>query len=141
MRLVILLFPWLELFGLISLGVETSALTAVGYVFLTLCLGVALLRYQGMGMLQRLRDTQTGSVLGPQLLLDDMVVGFAAILLIIPGLLTDVFALLVLIGPVRRRLARFFGSPAPEAYRPAQDGSSQVTVEGSYTRVDDETRD
>ncbi len=36
MRLLILLLPWLELFSLIKLGVETSALTALLYVFVTL---------------------------------------------------------------------------------------------------------
>ena len=40
MRLFILLLPWLELFTLIQLGIETSALTAIAYVLGTLVLGV-----------------------------------------------------------------------------------------------------
>ena len=37
MRFIIMLLPWLELFTLIQLGIETSALTALGYVLFTLC--------------------------------------------------------------------------------------------------------
>ena len=47
MRLLIALLPWLELFTLIQLGIETSALTAIGYVLLTLLLGIVILQWQG----------------------------------------------------------------------------------------------
>ena len=50
MRVFFLLLPWLELFTLIQLGIETSALTALGYVFLTFLAGLFVLRIQGMGM-------------------------------------------------------------------------------------------
>ena len=70
MRVFFLLLPWLELFTLIQLGIETSALTAIAYVVLTFALGLAVLRRQGMGMFERLRQSQQGSVIGPGLLLD-----------------------------------------------------------------------
>jgi hypothetical protein len=85
MRLFIMLLPWLELFTLIQLGIETSALTAIGYVLATLALGVLVLQRQGQGMFERLREAQEGRIIGPQLLLDDMAMGLAGLLLIIPG--------------------------------------------------------
>ena len=45
-------------------------------------------------------------------------------------------ALVVLVGPLRRRLARVIGGPEPEPYRPERDTTSQVTLEGQYRRVD-----
>ncbi|MDO8862499.1 FxsA family protein [Haliea sp. E1-2-M8] len=137
MRYIIILLPWLELFTLIQLGVETSALTALGYVLVTLMLGLWLLRRQGQGMFQRLREAQEGAVLGPQLLLDDMVVGLAGLLLMVPGIISDVAALVVLIGPLRRKLQRWFGGPQPEPYRPERDPSDPTTLEGEYRRLDD----
>jgi UPF0716 protein FxsA len=137
MRLLILLLPWLELATLIQLGVETSALTALAYVFLTLMLGLMLLRRQGEGMLQHLREVETGRVIGPRLLVDDMAFGLAGLLLIIPGMITDCAAIMVLIGPVRRRLARWWGGPQPEPYAPERDATSHTTIEGSYRRLDD----
>ena len=137
MRLFVLLLPWLELFTLIELGIHTSALTALGYVFFTLMLGMAILQRQGQGMFERLRQSQQGRLVGPQLLLDDMALGLAGILLMIPGLISDFAALIVMIGPLRRRLARWlFGAP-PEPYAPERDAAGHVTIEGQYRRVDD----
>jgi len=138
MRFLVALLPWLELFTLIKLGTETSALTALAYVFGTFVLGIAILQRQGRGMFERLRQTQEGRILGPQLLLDDMAVGLAGLLLIIPGMITDCAAIIVLIGPLRRRLARALLGPQPEPYVPQRDTSDHVTIDGSYRRVDDE---
>ncbi len=55
MRFAIIILPWLELFTLIELGVKTSALTALAYVFATLLLGIAILQRQGRGMFERLQ--------------------------------------------------------------------------------------
>ncbi len=136
MRFFIMLLPWLELFTLIQLGIETSALTAILCVLATFLLGLWIIRRQGLDMFERLRRTQDGSVIGPQLLVDDMVMGLAGLLLLFPGLISDVAALVVVIGPLRRRLVRLFQGPEPEVYRPEQDARSNVTLEGQYRRVD-----
>ncbi len=142
MRFAIVILPWLELFTLIELGVKTSALTALAYVFVTLLLGMAILQRQGRGMFERLRQGRDGRIIGPALLLDDMAMGFAGLLLMIPGMITDVVALVVMIGPLRRRLARMLRGPEPEAYIPERDmGShSHETIEGIFRHVDDENR-
>ena len=133
-----MLLPWLELFTLIQLGIETSALTAIGYVLATLAVGIMVLQRQGQGMFERLREAQEGRVLGPQLLLDDMAMGLAGLLLIIPGMITDISAVLVMVGPLRRRLAGWLYGPQPEPYAPQRDDSSHVTIEGNFRRVDDD---
>lgn len=136
MRFFIMLLPWLELFTLIQLGVETSALTALLYVLGTFMLGVAVLQRQGQGMFERLRQTQEGRIIGPRMLVDDMAMGLAGLLLIVPGLITDVAALVVIIGPLRRRLVGWLGGPEPEPYMPERDSTSHVTIDGDYTQVD-----
>jgi UPF0716 protein FxsA len=138
MRFFIMLLPWLELFTLIQLGVETSALTALAYVFGTFFLGIAVLQRQGRGMIEQLQKSQEGRILGPQLLLDDMAMGLAGLLLMIPGMITDFAAVIVVIGPLRRRLASWVLGPQPEPYVPERDESSHVTIDGSYRRVDDD---
>lgn len=136
MRFLILLLPWLELFTLIKLGVETSALFAVLYVFVTVVLGMAVLRRQGRGMFMQLREAQEGRVLGRQLLLDDMALGLAGLLLIFPGLITDVLAVVVMVGPLRRRLSRALLGPQPEPYAPERDSSEHLTIDGDFRRTD-----
>ncbi len=138
MRIFFLLLPWLELATLIQLGIETSALTALAYVFATLMLGLVMLQRQGRGMFEHLREAQAGGrVLGGRLLLDDMTVGLAGLLLMVPGMITDFAALVVLIGPLRRKLARWFGGPQAEPYAPGRDEEANTTIEGNYRRLDD----
>ena len=137
MRVFFLLLPWLELFTLIQLGVETSALTAIFYVLATFALGLAVLRRQGMGMFERLRQSREGRVIGPDLLLDDMWLGFSGLLLIFPGMISDFVAVFIMIAPLRRRLARWLSGPQPEVYVPTRDSASQETIEGDFRRVDD----
>ena len=137
MRLFLFLLPWLELFTLIELGIKTSALTALGYVLFTVLLGMAILQRQGRDMFERLRQSQQGRLVGPQLLLDDMALGLAGILLMFPGMISDVAALVVVIGPLRRRLASWILGPQAEPYAPERDPDGQVTIEGQYRRVDD----
>ena len=138
MRFIIMLLPWLELYTLVKLGIETSALTAVGYAIGTLILGLLVLRRQGMEMFDRLRQLQSGGVIGPQLLMEDMAMGLAGVLLMFPGMISDVVAIIVMIGPLRRRLARAIGGPQPEPYVPERDREPNVTIEGQFQRLDDE---
>jgi UPF0716 protein FxsA len=138
MRFILMLLPWLELFTLIQLGIETSALTAIAYVLGTLALGLVVLQRQGRGMFERLRQAQEGRVMGRQLMLDDMAMGLAGLLLIIPGIITDISALLVMVGPLRRRLARLLFGPQPEEYAPERDEAGHVTIEGQFRRVDED---
>jgi len=105
MRWLLLLYPWLELLSLIQLGVETTALIALGWVIAMVGLGATMLRRVGTASIARLREAQRGGSLQQHLFIDDMAVVVAALLLIIPGLLSDFFAIVVLIGPLRRGLA------------------------------------
>lgn len=142
MRLLIFAYPWLELLSLIQLGVETSALTAIAWVMAMMLLGGALIRRVGTAGIQRLRQAQQTGILQQHLLVDDMAMAFSAILLIVPGLVSDFFAVVVLIGPLRRALARLLGlSNTLSNTEPARAANARVTVEGSYEVVDDNALD
>jgi len=138
MRLFLLVLPWLELFTLIQLGVQTTALTALGYVLLTFVLGIALLQRQGRGMLEHMRQAQSGALPPGQWLLDDMVTGLAGLLLMVPGLITDFLALLLLIGPLRRLIARAFGAPVQRDSNPGVNARENNVIEGTFERIEDD---
>ena len=110
MQLLFILFPFLELFSLIELGEAIGSLNAILYVIATLFVGVTLLKRQGISLLQRAQEMNSGGWISSKWLLDDMAIGFAAMLLIIPGLITDSIALVLMIAPLRRILSRQFGS-------------------------------
>jgi UPF0716 protein FxsA len=138
MRVAILLLPWLELFTLIELGIKTSALIAIAYVFVTLFIGLTILRRQGRGIFERLRQGQDGRILGPELFLDDMAMGFAGLLLMVPGMITDFFALIVMVGPLRRRLARAVLGPQTVVRTSQRSAGPNETIEGVYHHVNDD---
>ena len=128
-----LIYPWLELFSLLQLGAQTSALTARGWVVVAFFLGGALSNRAGNASTQRLREAQSGGVLYEQVLVDDLAWVFAGLLLIIPGLMSDLLAVVLLIRPLRRWLAdRLKSRPAAQNQAPRP-----VTLEGDFTRVDD----
>jgi UPF0716 protein FxsA len=139
MRIALLLLPWLELFTLIELGIQTSALTAMAYVIITIMLGLAILQRQGRGMFERLREGQDGRIVGPQLLIDDMSLGLAGLLLMFPGMITDVAAIMVMIGPLRRRLLRAVQGQQPEVFEPGRQTGEHETIEGDFRRLDDDS--
>jgi UPF0716 protein FxsA len=138
---IFLLLPWLELWTLIELGSATSGLTAMAYVFVTLAVGITLIRRQGEGMVSRLREQAQDGLFNPEWLVDDLALVGAGVLLMIPGLITDSLALIFLIAPLRRGLGRLLGVKMVQSGQSAQfrstDSEEQVTLEGEYRRVDD----
>ncbi len=139
---IFLLLPWLELWTLIELGAATSALTALAYVFVTLVVGVALIRRQGEGMVARLREQAQGGLFNPKWLVDDLSLVGAGIMLMIPGLITDSLALIFLVAPLRRALGRMLGVKVVQTEQSARftttESEEQVTLEGEYRRLDDD---
>jgi UPF0716 protein FxsA len=141
MRWFFLLLPWIELFTLIQLGSHIGAVPALLYVFVTFVLGLSIIRLQGMEIVNKLRAAENGQLLAGQLLGDELAMGFAGLLLLVPGLVTDTLALLVLFGPLRRRLfTALGGTPATAgAASPHRDFTRPGDpIEGEFRRIDDE---
>ena len=105
MRWVLFLYPWLELWSLIQLGTETSPLWALTWIMGALMVGISLMRWAGRNSLQRLVQASAGGALPQQLLMSDFALILSGLFLAIPGLVSDLLALLVLVGPLRRLAA------------------------------------
>ena len=108
-RLLILIYPFAELWSLIELGVRYGAGVAVLWVLGAIAAGTLLLRVVGRAALSHLAKAQRQGRLSQRLLMDDLSLAFVAILLMIPGLVSDVMALLVAVAPLRRWLLRLLG--------------------------------
>ena len=148
MRWIFLLLPWIELFTLIQLGSEIGALATLVYVFATLMLGLTIVRFQGMEILDRLRAAQSRGIAVGGLLADDLAMGLGGLLLIIPGLVTDGLGALVFVGPLWRRLtgaSRHPGALGSASYRDRgafRDGAAPKApgeaLDCEFRRLDDE---
>lgn len=99
--LFVLALPLLEIAGFVVVGRQVGALATVGLVLASSIAGALLLRHQGFSVMTRIRaEMDAGRDPSRQLAHGAMIV-LAAILLIIPGFITDIIGLLLFLPPVR----------------------------------------
>ncbi|PWJ91367.1 UPF0716 protein FxsA [Mesorhizobium loti] len=99
--LFLLALPLLEIAGFVVVGRQVGALATVGLVLASGIAGALLLRHQGFSVMTRIRtEMDAGRDPSRQLAHGAMIV-LAAILLIIPGFITDIIGLLLFLPPIR----------------------------------------
>ena len=99
---IFFLYPLMELWSLIELGAQTTAATAVLWVLVAGLVGLGAIRFAGTQVLTRLQAAQREGALQQHLLAGDMALAFAGLLLMVPGLISDALAVLIMIPPLRR---------------------------------------
>ena len=141
MKWLLFLYPWLELWSLIEMGSRTSATTALLWVLGAGVLGIALFRLAGRQTLVHLQQAQREGALSQQLLMGNVARLVAGVLLIVPGLMSDVLAVVVLIAPVRVLLAKLLvgGSVNTQySHYQGQGGSSGFQTASGNSRFEDD---
>lgn len=120
----VLLLPIAEIALFIKAGQSFGLLPTLGLVIVAAIGGGMLLRHQGLSVLNQLRDNFNGGRLPARTVFDAMLVGLAAVLLVLPGFLSDLAALILLLPPVRGLIYRGLASrvvvAGGAAYRPAE---------------------
>jgi len=135
--LLILALPLLELAGLIVAGAHVGALPVIAWVIASAAIGGNILRAAGWETARKVQAAMAHGEMPLSELLSGAALSVAAILLILPGFLTDILGLLLLIGPLRRFLG---GLIAARAAHVSQHGSATV-IEGEFTVVDEPPAD
>ena len=101
--LIFIVLPALEIFLMIEIGSEIGALSTLALIFLTAVLGVFFARIQGIQTLKSGLVNLYQNKIPIYDLMSGASIAFAAMLLIIPGFLTDFFGFVLLI-PFTRKL-------------------------------------
>ena len=141
MRWIVFLYPWLELWSLLALGSRTSAGMAMLWVLGAGVLGVIMIRVAGAQTLVQLRTAQQSGSLQAQLLQDHVALAIVGLLLLIPGMVSDLLAVLVFIRPLRgliyRAVAPSGGASGSFSggFEHTHQGEEGVTLEGEYDQV------
>lgn len=108
--LLLTLTPLLELWVLTEIGIRIGVLPTFLLVIVTGAVGAALARWQGLETLREIqRQTSQGQMPAGKLL-DGLMILIAGVLLLTPGIVTDLMGLGLLIPPIRRLVLIYVGS-------------------------------
>ena len=131
-RLILLftLVPAVELMLLLAIHSATDLTTTLVIIIGTGILGAALARREGLAILHRLsKDVSSGGFSG-HTIVDGTLVAVGGILLLTPGVLTDILGLAMLFPPTRQRIGQYlqhrysnnfhFHSGTEPVYKPPQ---------------------
>jgi len=104
--LLVLLLPLLDLYGLIKLGQVIGSLPVLALVIVAAVVGMALAKAQGLRVIDQWRASVSVGAIPEEGLLSGVLILAGGVLLVLPGLLSDVLGLLCLVPPTRRWMAR-----------------------------------
>lgn len=97
------IIPFVELYILIELGSRIGALPILGIVVITGIAGATMAKHQGLGVLRRIQAEMSRGIMPGDALFDGVLVLVGGVLLLTPGILTDITGFLLLI-PISRNL-------------------------------------
>ena len=105
MRLALLFIglPLLELYILIRIGSYLGALLTIGLIIFTAILGLLLARFEGLRTLHQIRQSLSQGIVPAEEMVDSVLIFVGGVLFVIPGVITD-FAALVLLIPFTRTI-------------------------------------
>lgn len=135
--LAMTIIPAIELYLLLQLGKWMGVGETVFLIVLTGALGASFAKREGLAVLRQLGEDARSGIPPADRLVEGVLVLVGGILLITPGVLTDLTGLLLLTGPFRRWLAprvkgwvarRFIGLPGGVFVGAPRHGPGQDTV-------------
>jgi UPF0716 protein FxsA len=100
------IIPVIELYLLIKVGTIIGGMNTILLVILTGFLGAWLAKMEGMNTMAKLRMNLQQGLMPAEELIDAVIIFVAGVVLITPGLLTDVFGLLLLWPVTRNKFKR-----------------------------------
>ena len=101
--LSIILVPVVEIYLLIKIGSEIGALTTILLIFATAIIGIYYAKYEGLNTLRSAFNQLSKNEAPAYEMISGAAIAFAALLLIVPGFVTDMMGFL-LIFPLSRKI-------------------------------------
>lgn len=138
--LILLAFPFAEIFLLVDLAHKYGwwvlfYLVVIGFLGLQLIRGEKLLLSAKMMQSLGAGGNPIKSMLGSA---RNMVAG---VLLIIPGIITDIIAVILLLIPISKpSLAGATNNQYQDSYKPNTKAANDDVIEGEYTKIDDDKK-
>jgi Protein affecting phage T7 exclusion by the F plasmid len=97
----LILVPIVEIALLIKVGQTIGLLWTLGLLIAATLGGALLLRLEGLAVIGQMRASVETGRLPARTVADAIMIGLAAVLLVLPGFLSDILAIALLLPPVR----------------------------------------
>ena len=130
--LSIILVPIIEIYLLIKIGSQIGAMTTILLIFSTAIIGIYYAKYEGLNTLRSGFSQLSKNETPAYEVVSGAAIAFAALLLIIPGFLTDIIGFL-LIFPISRKL--IFGKLSSKHIKKTK---KKDYIEGEYEDIEDD---
>ena len=127
--LLILLIPIVEIYLFIKIGSQIGAFNTISLIFITAIIGIYYAKYEGINTLRSAMKQIMQNEIPIYEIISGAALAFAAILMILPGFLTDVAGLLI-IFPWTRKI--FFKKISKKNYK-----NKKNFIDGEYEDIDD----
>ena len=127
--LLILLLPIVEIYLFIKIGSQIGAFNTISLIFLTAIIGVYYAKYEGLNTLKSAIRQTVQNEIPIYEIISGAALAFAAILMIIPGFLTDIFGLLIIFPWTRKLFLKKISKK--------NNKIKKNFIEGEYEDIDD----
>ena len=131
--LTIILVPVLEIYLLIKIGSQIGAITTILLIFTTAIIGIYYAKYEGLNTLRSGFSQLSRNETPAYEVISGAAIAFAAILLIIPGFLTDLLGFL-LIFPLTRKM--IFGNFTKKFKN--KENKKNNFIDGEFEDIEDD---
>ncbi|MCH1554305.1 MAG: FxsA family protein [Luminiphilus sp.] len=145
MPIVLIAYPFLEFWSLLEFSARAGAFATLSYIAFMMVVGYWMLRAAGRSALTTAGRFTSASAIRGQLFASELSVAMAAVMLMIPGLISDGIAVLLLTRGLFFFIHKLLSGEnrARQTHddslgRPESDADGPVTLEGQYHRVDDD---
>ena len=129
----IILIPIIEIYFLIKIGSQIGAITTILLIFITAIVGIYYAKYEGLNTLKS-GFIQISKNQSPKYeVISGAAIAFAAVLLIVPGFMTDIIGFL-LIFPITRKI--IFGGVLKKFK--TKENIKKDYIDGDFEDIDDD---
>ncbi len=135
--LLIILIPIVEIYLFIKVGSVIGAFTTISLIFLTAILGVYYVKYEGFNTLRSGLSQLVRNETPFYEILSGAALAFSALLLILPGFVTD-FIGLILVFPITRKL--ILGSLSKKYESKNKKSKNKNFIEGEFEDIEDDKK-
>ena len=131
--LIVILVPVIEIYLLIEIGSQIGPMSTILLIFTTAIIGVYYAKYEGLNTLKSGFTQLSNNETPAYEVISGAAIAFAALLLIIPGFVTDTLGFL-LIFPVSRKM--IFNKLAKK-FKPKENKKNNF-IDGDFEDIEDD---